>query len=143
MILKITQHYFQSLKHTHTQTHTDTQTHRHTHTHTRRHTHTHTHSWRPRGEGKVLYYFVGKMENGEKTLNNLFPGPTGMSLGNRLVLCDQTLKSSHLEAPESCPSTRTEKASGTHYPVHWFQGASDPAPAIPHLCESSSTFKPI
>ena len=70
-------------------------------------------------------------------------GPTGMSLGNRLVLSDQTLKSSHLEAPESCPSIRTEEVSGTHYPLHWFQGASDSVPAIPHLCEFSSTFKPI
>ena len=65
-----------------------------------------------------------------------------MSLGNRLVLSDQTLKSSHLEAPEYCPSVRTEKVSGTHYPLHWLQGASDSAPAIPHLCEFSSTFKP-
>ena len=69
-------------------------------------------------------------------------GLTGMSLGNRLVLSDQTLKSSHLEAPEPCPSVRTEKVSGTHYPLHWLQGASDSAPAIPHLCEFSSTFKP-
>ena len=69
-------------------------------------------------------------------------GPTGMSLGNRLVLSDQTLKSSHLEAPESCPSIRTEEVSGTHYPLHWFQGASDSVPAIPHLCEFSSTFQP-
>ena len=59
---------------------------------------------------------------------------SGMPLGNGLVLGDQTLKPSHLEAPEhpeSCPSVRTEKVSGTPHPLHLLQGAGDSAPALP------------
>ena len=74
------------------------------------------------------------MEKGKKRHRNCSLSSTGLCLGNGLVLGDQTLKPLHLEAPEhpeSCPSVRTEKVSGTPHLLHSLQGAEDSAPAIP------------
>ena len=109
----------------------------HKQVHKRAHAHPHTidnTAGDPREEGQALPYFVGRRRTVRVCFVICSLGSPGMSLGNGLVLGDQTLKPSHLEAPEhpeSCPSIRTEKVSGTPHPLHSLQGAGDSAPALP------------